>query len=63
MGVTNLLIWKSRFAVVFEYHMYTHYVYGTNIIFILLKTKAAGADMGCGDWLNDTPLHIAITYG
>jgi len=23
----------------------------------------AGADIGCGDWLNDTPLHIAITYG
>eukprot|EP00277_Geminigera_cryophila_P018083 CAMPEP_0179455610 /NCGR_PEP_ID=MMETSP0799-20121207/39528_1 /TAXON_ID=46947 /ORGANISM="Geminigera cryophila, Strain CCMP2564" /LENGTH=465 /DNA_ID=CAMNT_0021254769 /DNA_START=32 /DNA_END=1429 /DNA_ORIENTATION=+ len=27
------------------------------------RSIAAGADMGCGDWLNDTPLHIAITYG
>jgi ankyrin repeat protein len=23
----------------------------------------AGAEISCGDWLNDTPLHIAITYG
>ena len=27
------------------------------------RTLAAGADIGCGDWLNDTPLHVAITYG
>jgi len=27
------------------------------------RSIAAGADLGCGDWLNDTPLHVAITYG
>ena len=27
------------------------------------RTIAAGADIGCGDWLNDTPMHVAITYG
>ena len=27
------------------------------------RTISSGADLGCGDWLNDTPLHVAITYG
>jgi ankyrin repeat protein len=35
----------------------------TGDIAMARRTIAAGADMACGDWLNDTPLHVAITYG
>ena len=28
-----------------------------------VRTVHAGADLGTGDWLNDTPLHVAVTFG
>ena len=27
------------------------------------RNPKAGADLGCGDWLGDTPFHIAVTFG
>eukprot|EP00960_Hanusia_phi_P047025 758184-Hanusia_phi.AAC.3 len=28
-----------------------------------MRMHRAGADIGCGDWLNDTPLHVSVTFG
>mmetsp|Transcript_10940 Transcript_10940/g.36977 ORF Transcript_10940/g.36977 Transcript_10940/m.36977 type:complete len:410 (+) Transcript_10940:565-1794(+) len=30
---------------------------------LAMRMHRAGADLGCGDWLNDTPLHVSVTFG
>ena len=30
---------------------------------MVLRYVRAGADLVAGDWLNDTPLHTAVTFG